>query len=313
MPGPGGDVLEIPVTSPAAGATVRRESAGAAPTGPGRPAPPGSADAPTASTRGVLEPAAARAAFVLERHAPHPDLADRIERHWVTRWDLCGRPEHVQRVLPHPCVNLVAYDGIVRVHGVPAGVDARRLGGAGCAIGTKFRPGAFAAWSRVAPPALRGAVLTLEEALGPDGRRLEAEILAAVPDAAAVTDAVTAFLRARAPAADPAYVLLRAVVADMLARPPETRVGAIARDHGVSERTLQRLFRDLVGVGPKWVLRRHRLHEATERIAADPDADLAGLAHALGYADQAHLTGDFRAQVGVTPAAYARACRAGGG
>ncbi|MGX6448111.1 helix-turn-helix domain-containing protein, partial [Patulibacter sp. S7RM1-6] len=125
--------------------------------------------------------------------------------------------------------------------------------------------------------------------------------------------AVTAFLAARTPAADPAYALVRAVVGDMLGRPPDTRIGALARDHGVSERTLQRLFRELVGVSPGWVLRRHRLHEATERIGADPGQDLAALAYALGYADQAHLTGDFRAQVGVTPAAYARACRAARG
>lgn len=103
----------------------------------------------------MLEPGAARAAFVLERTPPHPALAGRIERHWLTRWDLRGRADHVQRVLPHPCVNLVAYDGIVRVHGVPTGVDARRLTGAGCAIGTKFRPGAFAAYAAVPMPALR--------------------------------------------------------------------------------------------------------------------------------------------------------------
>lgn len=124
---------------------------------------------------------------------------------------------------------------------------------------------------------------------------------------------MTAFLRPRTPDSDPAYALVRAIAADMLGRPPDARVGAIARDHGLSERTLQRLFRELVGVSPKWVLRRHRVHEATERLAADPDTDLAGLAYALGYADQAHLTGDFRAQVGVTPAAYARACRAAAG
>ncbi|MGX6450064.1 DUF6597 domain-containing transcriptional factor, partial [Patulibacter sp. S7RM1-6] len=174
MPVTASDVLEVPATSP----------------------PDGAPAAATASTRGVLEPDAARGAFVLERTAPAPALAGRVERHWVTRWDLRGRPAHVQRVLPHPCVNLVAYDGIVRVHGVPTGVDARRLVGAGCAIGTKFRPGAFAAYSRVPMPALRDAALTLEEALGPDGRALESAVLAAVPDAAAVRAAVTAFLAA---------------------------------------------------------------------------------------------------------------------
>ena len=40
-----------------------------------------------------------------------------------------------------------------------------------------------------------------------------------------------------------------------------------ARRH-VSARTLQRVFRRYVGVGPKWVLQRHRLHEAIEQLSA---------------------------------------------
>jgi len=38
--------------------------------------------------------------------------------------------------------------------------------------------------------------------------------------------------------------------------------------------------------------------------------DWAGAAQELGYHDQAHLIRDFRAQIGSTPAAYARRCGA---
>jgi len=37
--------------------------------------------------------------------------------------------------------------------------------------------------------------------------------------------------------------------------------------------------------------------------------DWAALAQDLGYHDQSHFIRDFRAQVGATPAAYARRCR----
>ncbi|MFI9589448.1 helix-turn-helix domain-containing protein [Nonomuraea sp. NPDC052265] len=67
---------------------------------------------------------------------------------------------------------------------------------------------------------------------------------------------------------------------------------------------MQRLFRDYVGIGPKWVIRRFRLHEAAERV--HQGLDLATLAAELGYTDQAHLTRDFTAAVGMPPAAYAR-------
>jgi AraC-like DNA-binding protein len=72
-------------------------------------------------------------------------------------------------------------------------------------------------------------------------------------------------------------------------------------------RRLQRLFSDYVGVGPKWVIRRYRLHEAAARAADGAGLDLVRLAAELGYADQAHLTRDFTAMVGVPPARYARA------
>lgn len=78
-----------------------------------------------------------------------------------------------------------------------------------------------------------------------------------------------------------------------------------------SERTsLQRRFRDYVGVGPKWVLQRYRLHDAAERMASGQVADWARVALDLGYFDQAHFVNDFRAAIGKPPAEYAADCAA---
>jgi AraC-like DNA-binding protein len=76
---------------------------------------------------------------------------------------------------------------------------------------------------------------------------------------------------------------------------------------GLTERRLQRLFADYVGVSPKWVMRRARLHEAALRVEADGPASVnwAVLAADLGYADQAHLARDFTATLGVSPSRYA--------
>jgi AraC-like DNA-binding protein len=57
------------------------------------------------------------------------------------------------------------------------------------------------------------------------------------------------------------------------------------------------------------VIKRCRLHEAVERLAAGEPADWARLARELGYFDQAHLIHDFKAMIGRTPAEYARAQR----
>ena len=65
------------------------------------------------------------------------------------------------------------------------------------------------------------------------------------------------------------------------------------------------LFREYVGVTPKWVIQRYRLFEAAERLASG-QADGAQLAHELGYFDQAHFIRDFKAMVGKSPLAFAR-------
>jgi AraC-like DNA-binding protein len=67
------------------------------------------------------------------------------------------------------------------------------------------------------------------------------------------------------------------------------------------------LFGDYVGVSPKWVMRRARLHEAALRADGGEPVDWAALAADLGYADQAHLTREFTATIGVPPSRYAAA------
>ena len=96
-----------------------------------------------------------------------------------------------------------------------------------------------------------------------------------------------------------------AVVRDIQDDPALTSVELAARRHAMSVRSLQRLFRRYVGVGPKWVLQRARLHDAVDRIDTGRASDLASLAVELGWFDQAHFTRDFSALVGQSPAAYA--------
>ena len=101
--------------------------------------------------------------------------------------------------------------------------------------------------------------------------------------------------------------MIAAIVATMLEDPAVVRVDELAARHAMSPRTLQRLFRRYVGVSPKWVLQRYRLHEAAERIAEGRDGDWAATALELGYFDQAHFIRDFKALIGTSPAQYAAA------
>ncbi len=78
-------------------------------------------------------------------------------------------------------------------------------------------------------------------------------------------------------------------------------VEALARRLGADRRTLERAFREDVGVSPKVYSRTVRFHAARKRLEAGGSA--ADVAGATGYADQAHMVREFRAIAGCTPGA----------
>ena len=73
---------------------------------------------------------------------------------------------------------------------------------------------------------------------------------------------------------------------------------------------MQRRFADHVGISAKALIRRYRLYEAAEQARLRRDVDWAELAAQLSYSDQAHLSRDFSALLGMPPRQYALACRA---
>jgi AraC-like DNA-binding protein len=257
---------------------------------------------PTTSTRGILRPEAIGTQFSLTRIAPPDDLADVIERHWIVRWDLRGKPSYRSEVITHPCVNLCFEPHGAHVYGVQRARDARTLSGSGWCVGTKFRPGAFYGF-------LDGPVSDLTDRVMGVGELFGVELADPGSDDERMR-AHQELIRARLTEPDDAALLVRAVVCDMLRAEPGTRVEAIARRHGVSSRTLQRLFATHVGVSPKWVLQRYRLHEAAERLAAGETRDWARVALDLGYFDQPHFIRDFRTFIGRSPSQYVRECAA---
>lgn len=258
--------------------------------------------------RGILNPRAAREHLEFAWVGPAGDISDVIDRHWAVRWDLRDRAPFVQEVLPHAGANLCFEPTGASVHGVITRRATHRLEGVGLTVGTMFRPAGFAGFAAMAMGDLTDRGVPLGEALAGGGEALEREVGGEVGVEARIT-AVERFLRARRPPADPAVELVHAIIAWMLASPVGTRVTEVAACHGVSPRTLQRLFRRYVGIGPKWVLQRYRLHEAAERIASGRVDAWSDLALELGYADQAHFVRDFRALVGQAPSAYAATCR----
>jgi AraC-like DNA-binding protein len=250
----------------------------------------------------IITPSSAARVTGMVRIAPDPAIADLVEQHWIVTWDQRGAAPVRREVLPDPSVNLAIEPRGRLLYGVGSGHDVRLLEGRGMVIGTKFRPGGFSGFVPRPVSDLSDRVLTLPEAFGAAGEELDAA-LAAAPEIPAAITVVTDFLRSRRPAPDPRRELVMEVVEAMRVAPPDARVDGIARDFAVSPRTLQRLFTEHIGATPKAVLQRFRRQQAVDLLGEPGAPTLARIAAELGYADQSHLTRDFRATLGRSPSA----------
>ena len=250
---------------------------------------------PGRETRGIVDAPDLFTRVRFRLRDPAPELRPYLEHYWLIDWDL-SEP-YTSRVVPHPSVHLVfertesgggaRRDGSAEVYGIVQGLFSQRLEGRGRVCGVKFRPGAFRPFAPQRPVSEW------------TGRRVPADEDARV---AALDSYVLSLLPRPDPQAELATELAELVRTDRSL----LRVDALARAGGLSVRSLQRLFSTCVGVGPKWVILRHRIHEALRRAGSDPEPDWARLAADLGYSDQAHLVRDFTATVGVPPAAFAQ-------
>lgn len=169
------------------------------------------------------------------------------------------------------------------------------------AITLQFKPGWSAPLLGVAANTLTDRFVKLEELWGAAGRELGRELV----ETASVPDLVARLSRAIAarPHGEPASARIarRAV---RLLEGDEVRVDHVAQQLGVSPRHLRRVFTENIGVGPKEFARMVRLQRAVRE--ASTSKDWGRIAANAGYYDQAHLIGDFRELVGLTPGAFVK-------
>jgi AraC-like DNA-binding protein len=220
----------------------------------------------TDRVRGVLKPEAGSGKFLHERIAASEPLRGVVQHFWSVRWDLRGAKPFVPETLPHPNVHIVFEAEGAWIVGVHTGRFTTQLNDSGWVFGVKFRPGAFKPYFGRSVASLRDRSVPIDE---------NVERVSNIVDEIAEN---------------------REIVS----------VEQVVGQRRLGKRTLQQLFNSHVGVGPKWVINRYRLHEALERLQEGAHINFTELAMELKYFDQAHFIRDFRKLVGCTPAAYTR-------
>jgi AraC-like DNA-binding protein len=247
----------------------------------------------------------------IERFAASPAVADLVRRFWVPIWSLPPGETSVQRVLQYPVCQLVVAPDYARLVGPRIGMSTRELAGTGWALGAMLQPAAGALLLGASMRTLADRDVDLADVAALDGAALAHDVRLLLGDdptdvgaqraaAGLVEDALSALLPV-----DEEGLLVNALVSWVEERPEVARVGELGDRFAMTERSLQRLCARRVGLSPKWLIQRRRLHEAAGRLA-DPDRpSLTELAATLGYADHAHFARDFRAVTGLTPGEYA--------
>jgi AraC-like DNA-binding protein len=167
----------------------------------------------------------------------------------------------------------------------------------------RFKPGWAALLFGVPASALTDRLVGIEDLWGQQGGELCGELVATRGVTEVVSRLSDAFARRSRDGAEPASASLarRAV---RLLEGEEVRVERVAQRLGVTARHLRRAFAESVGIGPKDFARTVRLQRAVRR--AETTCDWGRIATDVGYYDQAHLIGEFRELVGLTPVAYAK-------
>lgn len=261
--------------------------------------------------RGLVSSRASGDRIQASTYAPSQGLSPFVATYWAGHWDLRGQDPHTTELLGDPCLHIVFESGDrgseSRIVGVCTRLWTRTLEGQGRVRGIKLRLGAARA---LLPRPIHEFTdrITALETVFPDGTRAleqgvcdlqsDQQVFAFLGDWLGEYARMTPQVRGAIEIADQA-------VSDS----EITKVEELAAASGRTVRGLQRLFREYVGVSPKWVIRRNRLQEVALRMERGDVPSVAGLAADLGYADQAHLARDFKSAVGKNLTEFSKSVR----
>jgi hypothetical protein len=250
-------------------------------------------------------------------HRPSPALASLVHRIWTLQGNAGPEQSTFQRAMPDGRAELIFNlgDSFEQLDGGRAIEQPRTLlvgttrramqirpTGKVDLMGIRLRPDAAAGLLRVPGRELMDRAIDLT--LLP--RRFDPtlpEQLADCADAESRLTLLERHLRSVVALTTP-HRRLRAAVELVLRSSDPRVVGRAPELVGLSYRQLNRLFRELVGFGPKLLARITRFQRLLRALEARPNSTWSALAAETGYYDQPHLTREFRAFAGVSPRIY---------
>jgi len=249
-------------------------------------------------------------------YRPRAPLCRAVELIWTTAGNVGTA---VERVLPNGVVELIFNLGAPQrvVHAANrftryraawvAGIQSQPLDIASefdsQLVGVRFRPGGASPLLGLPAASLAGSVVELADLSIPWAEELRERLLS-TRTAAERADLTEGTLTRRLLGSRPLESRVTTALRTMERLPAGLSVAALAAELGVSHKHLIALFKREVGVAPKTLQRVLRFQRVLLALRASASPRFTEIAHACGYADQAHLNHDFRQLAGVTPSDY---------
>jgi AraC-like DNA-binding protein len=256
----------------------------------------------TYEPRGRLDPGGFDRHVRFRTYRPSADLAPFVEHCWTIRWDDAGTTYYSEEVMHRPYVDVFVSSEQSGIQGTFRGKRTYVASGSGRIVGVRFRPGAFHAFWAGPLADLQDSILDLGLVFPQADHHFTEQVLT-LDDQEAVAH-IQELLRTNHPQPDVNIELVNEIIRAIETDESLITVAAVARAFGKSERWLQQLFRDYIGVGLKWLLQRHRLLAAAQQIRESDQPNWAAIAYDLGYSSQQHFITAFKHVLGKTPPQY---------
>ncbi|CAH9053775.1 hypothetical protein PSECIP111951_00891 [Pseudoalteromonas holothuriae] len=258
-----------------------------------------------ASITGVLHHTHSEQHYTLRRYLPQGKLAHLVEQFWIVDWALNEGQSHIQTNLPDPNCHLYFEQGTLKVIGPVSTAYRFEMQGEDRIIGVKFTLGTLALQTGIIAADLVDNTVPATQVFD-FADRLESELLIAHSDA----DIIRILQLWLTPLAckPPIQLAKTQTLIQLIKQHADiTQVAQLSQHASTPKRVIQNYFKQYIGLSPKWLIRKYRLHQALELLDLK-NKDIIEVATWLGYTDQSHFIRDFKAFTGTTPKAYCRQC-----
>ncbi len=252
-------------------------------------------------TEGILDPETFARNYTLRCYEPSEAMAPFVEHYFISRRLPQFDPGYVgYDVLSRPAVSLFVQTGGAFIQGPSVHKRTLRSKDSPLYVGAQFKPGGFYPFWQKQMSGLTEKIIPASQTF-PELQELSKALTE--QDDTVILNAIDKALRQIKPRDEPRVGFVNEVIR-FIEREHITSVTAVADAFAISERSLQQLFQNYVGVGIKWVIMRARFLEVTRYARTQHKLDWTMIATDFGYSDQPHFIRDFKKIVGLSPRQY---------